>query len=92
MDTGMGVFLGLGVGVLAAVPYWKICSRTGLSKWTVLVLFIPIVGLLMPWIIAFSDWPAVRPVRSAGPMQDVPRKGVVYTQSEMDEFKRRGLM
>jgi hypothetical protein len=93
METAMGVFLGLGVGALAAIPYWRICSRTGLSKWTVLVLFIPILGLLVPWIIAFSDWPAVKPMRAAGPpTQDVPRKGVVYTQSEIDEFRRRGLM
>lgn len=77
----------LGFAALWLIPYLKICSRTGMSKWTVLIVFIPIVGWFAPWIIAFSDWPMLR---SAS--QDRPQKGILYSDSEKEDFKRRGLM
>jgi hypothetical protein len=47
------------VAVLA-IPYWRICGRTGLHRALVAILFIPVVGwALLAWIIAFSDWPLV---------------------------------
>jgi hypothetical protein len=77
----VGLFLFLAVAS-SAIPYWKICERTGLSKGIVVFIFIPFVSLLVPWIVGFSEWPKL----ATG-----PQKGVVYTPSELEDFKRRGL-
>ena len=69
--------------VVTAVPYWKICDRTGLSKALAVLTIIPVAGLVVPWIIALSNWPKC----ATG-----PQKGVTYTPSELEEFKRRGLI
>ena len=43
--------------VIWVIPNWRICSRTGLSKWLLLMLLIPVVGWFFPWFIAFLKWP-----------------------------------
>lgn len=49
------------VALVAGIPFWKICGRTGLSKGLVAVLFVPVFGwLILIWIIAFSNWPSER--------------------------------
>jgi hypothetical protein len=70
-----------------AIPIWKICDRTGLSKWLAL-LAVPLVGAAVPWIIAFSKWPKL----SSSAASTGPQRGVVYTEYEVEEFKRQGLM
>lgn len=80
--------LGLLFLVAMAVPYWRICQRTGLSRGLAVLIVVPIVGALVPWIIAFSNWPKVPP----RPQPNGPRNGVVYTASELEDFKRQGLM
>jgi hypothetical protein len=65
-NPGTG-FLWLAIVLLFTVawliPYWRICSRTGLSKWMLLALLIPILGWFIPWFIAFSKWPKLNPPR-----------------------------
>lgn len=76
----------VGIAAIGAIPYWRICSRTGLSKGLIAVLFIPFFGwAVFAWIVAFSDWPL-------DPSVQRPRKGMVYTPGEIEEFKRRGMM
>jgi hypothetical protein len=49
-----------GIVAIMAIPYWRICSRTGLSMGLVAILFIPGVGwFVLLWIVAFSKWPNV---------------------------------
>jgi hypothetical protein len=48
------------VAVVAGIPFWRICSRTGLSKGLVAILLVPVIGwLLLSYIDAFSGWPAM---------------------------------
>jgi len=54
----------LGFAIVLAIPYWKICDRTGLSKWMLLALLIRIIGWFVPWFIAFSRWPKVDGTRN----------------------------
>jgi hypothetical protein len=67
MQSGILGFLPLllliGAVVIWAIPYWVICSRTGLSKWMLLALMVPILGWFLPWFIAFSKWPKIDPTR-----------------------------
>jgi hypothetical protein len=41
------------------VPYAKILSRAGWSSWFCLLWFLPLVNLIMLWVFAFGDWPAL---------------------------------
>ena len=46
------------IASIMVIPFWKICSRTGLTKGLVAVLFVPLFGwMVLIWIIAFSRWP-----------------------------------
>jgi hypothetical protein len=78
-----GLLFLVGLGVALAIPYWKICDRTGMSKWLLVLVFIPLVNLTVPWVIAFSNWPKV----ASGPSG--PQRGIIYTASELEDFKRR---
>lgn len=40
--------------------YVRILHKAGFSGWWTLLLFIPLVNLIMMWIFAFADWPALK--------------------------------
>jgi hypothetical protein len=46
--------------LVAVVPYWLILNKAGYSGWWCLLLFVPIVNIVAPWIFALSEWPALR--------------------------------
>jgi hypothetical protein len=78
-------------GFLIVIPYWKICMRTGISPAFSLLCFVPLCGVFVPWFIAFAQWPRLPDAGAPGHL-DRPKKGVMYTPGEIEEFKRRGLM
>lgn len=41
----------------------RIAQKAGYSVWWGLIQFIPLFGLIMAWVFAFVDWPALRPPR-----------------------------
>ena len=43
----------------AIVPPVKILGKAGYSGWWVLLGFVPLVNLIMLWVFAFADWPAL---------------------------------
>ena len=43
------------------VPVWKILNKAGFSGWWSLLYFVPLVGFVMLWVFAFTDWPALTP-------------------------------
>jgi hypothetical protein len=90
MEAAGAVLFWLVVLALLGLPYWRICNRTGLSKGVAIIALIPILNLCVPWIIAYSDWPLAQ-LNRKGPAER-PQKGIVYTQSEIENFKRKGLM
>lgn len=54
--------------IIAIIPFWKICTRVGISPWVSLLWLVPVVGLIFVYYLAFTDWPAVR--GGAGPGND----------------------
>ena len=49
--------------ILTAVivlPFWFICKKAGLSPWLSLMAFIPMGALILPFLLAFIDWPALK--------------------------------
>jgi len=42
------------------VPYWVIVTKAGFSGWWCLLLLVPVVNIIAPWIFAFSEWPALQ--------------------------------
>ena len=51
--SGLG-FPWLIIAVIAVVPFWQLCKRTGYSPWLSLLL----VNIVFIYYLAFSDWPA----------------------------------
>ena len=48
---------------IIAFSFWmmvRILRKAGYSGWWSLLTLIPIVNVLMIWLFAFSDWPALR--------------------------------
>ena len=39
--------------------FGRIANRAGYSKWWLVALFVPILNVIMIWIFAFADWPAL---------------------------------
>ncbi|MGN7612942.1 hypothetical protein ACQZV8_12750 [Magnetococcales bacterium HHB-1] len=60
----MAMYLTLG-GVAVAVfillwPFWKIFTKAGFSGWLCMLLLVPVVNIILLYVIAFSDWPALK--------------------------------
>ena len=61
-------FWGLGwpvMALIAVIPFWRICTRAGLSPWLSLLIIVPLANLIFIYYLAFTDWPAGR--GGAGP-------------------------
>ncbi|MCF7955146.1 MAG: hypothetical protein K9M75_05035 [Phycisphaerae bacterium] len=58
------LLIGLAVAIISAVVYCKICSKTGYHWALGLLMFVPIANLILPLILAFSEWPIHRELRA----------------------------
>jgi len=52
-----GVVLG---AVLTIIPWWKICAKAGFPGALALLMLVPFANIILPFYIAFADWPALR--------------------------------
>ena len=50
---------------LLVVPTWRILQRAGFNGAWALLMLVPIVGLLVPWVVSFLKWPADREQRTS---------------------------
>ena len=50
----------LAIGLVYLVPMAKIFSRAGWNPWTVLLLLVPLVNIVMLWVFAYGQWPALK--------------------------------
>jgi len=48
------------VVLVSVVPYWQIFKKAGFSPALSLLMLVPIVGIIVLFVVAFSDWPALR--------------------------------
>jgi hypothetical protein len=47
------ILVGLAIVIL---PLWMICKKAGFSPWLSLLSLIPLGGLILLYVLAFSDW------------------------------------
>ena len=52
------------VFTVAVIVWWKICKKAGYSGWLGLLMIIPIANLVLPLVIAFSEWPVLREIKA----------------------------
>lgn len=68
------VFMILGFMVVGAlltvIPFWKICTKAGFPGALALLMLVPLGTIILPFYIAFADWPALR--QSKGMQNPMP--------------------
>jgi len=48
------------MALLTVLPFWKICAKAGFPGALSLLMLVPIANIILPFYIAFADWPALR--------------------------------
>lgn len=48
------------VALATVIPFWKICTKAGFPGPLALLMLVPIANLILPFYIAFADWPVLR--------------------------------
>lgn len=48
------------VPLLTIIPFWRICSKAGFPGPLALLMLIPIANIVLPFYIAFAQWPALK--------------------------------
>lgn len=48
------------IAIVAIVPAWRICQRTGYPGWLGILIVIPVVNLVLLYLLAFGEWPNER--------------------------------
>jgi hypothetical protein len=49
--------------VILAIPFWKMYDKTGINKGWLIVLFVPVIGYFVVWVVlAASKWPKMEQV------------------------------
>jgi hypothetical protein len=46
--------------LLTVIPFWRILTRVGLPGPLSLLMLVPVANIILPFYIAFADWPAFR--------------------------------
>lgn len=60
------LFLAMMLAVAGVLPFWFICKKAGLSPWLSLVILVPFGVLILPFILAFVEWPSLKQERVTG--------------------------
>lgn len=56
--------------LITVIPFWKICAKAGFPGALSLLMLVPIANIILPFYIAFADWPALRRSQTGpGPMR-----------------------
>ncbi|MEN6428327.1 MAG: hypothetical protein ABFE13_23500 [Phycisphaerales bacterium] len=62
--------------LITVIPFWKICTKAGFPGAMSLLMLVPIANIVLPFYIAFADWPALRQTQGGqGPMGQEPMMG-----------------
>ncbi len=56
--------IGILVTLVMILPFWFICKKAGFSPWLSLLMIIPFGALILPFVLAFIDWPSLKVDRS----------------------------
>ena len=69
----MELLILLGGLVLILWPLWRICSRAGFSGALALLVIIPFGVIVLLFVLAFAEWPALR--RRPGQQEELAEQG-----------------
>jgi ABC-type Na+ efflux pump permease subunit len=53
-------FVAIPITLIMILPYWQIFKKAGFSPALSLLMLVPFVGLIVLFVVAYSDWPALR--------------------------------
>ncbi len=59
MLANLGPFGLVITAVIVVVPFFQLWKRTGHNGWISLLMLLPIVNIVMLYVLAFKDWPAL---------------------------------
>jgi hypothetical protein len=48
------------VVLVTVLPFWQIFKKAGFSPALSLLMLVPFVGVIVLFVVAYSDWPALR--------------------------------
>ena len=54
-----GLLMIIVYAVVVVVPFYQLWKRTGHNGWIALLMLIPLVNLVMLYVLAFKQWPAL---------------------------------
>ena len=57
--------LGLVSVVVVIIPFWFICKKAGFSPWLSLLNIIPMGGVILSYVLAFSEWKVTPALQAA---------------------------
>ena len=69
------IFFGLICLIVTALTVWAFCrifSKAGYCWALGLLMFVPIANIIMPFILAFGDWPIYKELRQLREQQSKP--------------------
>ena len=67
-----GILMGLIVLIIKILIYCKIFSKAGYCWALGLLMFVPIANIIMPFVLAFGDWPIQKELRLLKQQQEKP--------------------
>ncbi|MFB0553122.1 MAG: hypothetical protein ACETWQ_07385 [Phycisphaerae bacterium] len=67
------IFLALIVVAIKVLIFCKIFSKAGYCWALGLLMLVPIVNIIMPFVLAFADWPIQKELRLLKQQQEKPR-------------------
>ncbi|MFH1882056.1 MAG: hypothetical protein ABIL62_05015 [Planctomycetota bacterium] len=67
-----GIFLFLIVAIITALIFCKIFSKAGYCWALGLLMLVPIANIIMPFVLAFADWPIQKELRLLKQQQEKP--------------------
>jgi len=66
------IFMVLIVGIIKALIFCKIFSKAGYCWALGLLMLVPIANIIMPFVLAFGDWPIQKELRLLKQQQERP--------------------
>lgn len=55
----MAMLIWAAASVITVLPFWKICAKAGFPGALSLLMLVPIANVILPFYIAFAQWPAL---------------------------------